>query len=189
VIVVVADASPLNYLIQIDCEHVLPVLYERVFVPTAVVEELNHRGAVAAVRAWLARAPSWLVVRDVASAPDPGLAKLDPGERQAIQLARQEHADLLLMDEKLGVRIAREQGLAVTGTLGVLPQAARRGLVDVERALTDLRATDFRGSRRVMEEVRLPPPPPFFPRVTGISARGSRGLPVGSTNQRCAALQ
>lgn len=58
------------------------------------------------------------------------------------------------MDEKLGVRIAREQGLAVTGTLGVLLQAARRGLVDVERALTDLQATDFRCSRRVMEEVR-----------------------------------
>lgn len=130
-IVVVADTSPLKYLIQIDCEHILPALYERVFVPATVVEELDHPRTVAAVRTWLTRVPSWLVVRDVASAPDPGLVKLDPGERQAIQLAKQEHADLLLMDEKLGVRIAREQGLAVTGTLGVLLQAARRGLVVV----------------------------------------------------------
>lgn len=53
------------------------------------------------------------------------------------------------MDEKLGVRMAREQGLAVTGTLGVLLQAATRGLVDMERALTDLQATDFRCSHRV----------------------------------------
>ena len=98
-IVVVADTSPLNYLIQIHCEHALPALYDHVFVPTAVVEELNHPGAVDVVRMWLAHAPSWLIVRDVASAPDPGLAKLDPGERQAIQLAKQEHADLLLMDE------------------------------------------------------------------------------------------
>jgi predicted nucleic acid-binding protein len=82
------------------------------------------------------------------------LRELDPGERQAIQLAKQEHADLLLMDEKLGVRIAREQGLAVTGTLGVLVQATRRGLIDIERALTDLQATDFRCSNRVVEEVR-----------------------------------
>jgi predicted nucleic acid-binding protein len=71
------------------------------------------------------------------------LARLDPGERQAIQLAKQEHADLLLIDEKLGPRIARERGLAVTGTLGVLLQAAERGLIDIEQALTDLRATDF----------------------------------------------
>jgi predicted nucleic acid-binding protein len=60
----------------------------------------------------------------------------------------------LPIDEKLGVRIAREQGLAVTGTLGVLVQAARRGLIDVEHALTDLQATDFRCSRRVVEEAR-----------------------------------
>lgn len=85
---------------------------------------------------------------------DPELTRLDPGERQAIQLAKRAHADLLLMDERLGVRIARAQGLAVTGTLGTLLQAARRGLVDIDRALTDLRATDFRCSDRVIEEVR-----------------------------------
>ena len=153
-IVVVADTSPLNYLIQINCDHVLPALYERVFVPTGVVEELDHAKSVAAVRAWLTRLPSWLVIERVAEAVDVRLARLDPGERQAIQLARREHADLLLMDEKLGVRIAREEGLAVTGTLGVLLQAARRGLVDVEEALRDLQNTDFRCSRRVMEEVR-----------------------------------
>jgi predicted nucleic acid-binding protein len=154
VIVVVADTSPLNYLIQIQCEHILPAMYTRVFVPTAVVEELDHPRTVSAVRAWLAQVPSWLVVRDVASEVDPALTRLDPGERQAIQLARQEHADLLLMDEKLGVRIAREQGLAVTGTLGVLVQATRRGLIDIERALTDIQATDFRCSARVVEEAR-----------------------------------
>ncbi len=98
-IVVVADTSPLNYLIQIDCDDLLPALYERVFVPSAVVEELGHPRAVAAVRAWLTRVPPWLVVQHVAEAVDARLARLDPGERQAIQLAKREHADLLLMDE------------------------------------------------------------------------------------------
>jgi len=154
VIVVVADTSPLNYLVQINCDHVLPALYERVFVPSAVIEELGHPRAVVAVREWLARVPSWLVVEQVTEADDARLARLDLGERQAIQLARREHADLLLMDERLGVRLAREQGLAVTGTLGVLLQAARRGLLEMERALADLEATDFRCSRRVMEEGR-----------------------------------
>jgi predicted nucleic acid-binding protein len=154
VIVVVADTSPLNYLVQINREDILPALYTSVFVPTAVLEELNHPGAVLAVRRWLELKPSWLIVRAAVSHADPALARLDPGEREAIQLAKQEHADLLLMDEKLGVRVAREQGLAVTGTLGVLVQAARRGLIDVEPALIDLQATDFRCSRRVLEEAR-----------------------------------
>lgn len=153
-IVVVADTSPLNYLVRINCEHVLPALYTRVFVPTAVLEELDHPRTDPAVRQWLSQLPSWLAVRDVPSTADPHLARLDPGERQAIQLAKLEHADLLLMDEKLGVRIAREEGLAVTGTLGVLLQAAKQRVVDFERALKDLEATDFRCSHRVMEEAR-----------------------------------
>lgn len=159
-IVVVADTSPLNYLVQIRGEHILPELYEHVFVPTAVVEELGHPRALSTVREWLARVPSWLVVRDVVSESDPTLTRLDPGERQAIQLAKQEHADLLLVDERLGVRIAREHGLAVTGTLGVLMQASRRGLIDIERALWDLQATDFRCTARVVEEVLRQAKPP-----------------------------
>ena len=153
-IVVVADTSPLNYLIQIDSDHVLPVLYERVLVPSAVVGELKHPRSVPAVRAWLTRMPSWLEVREVTETTETTLTRLDPGERQAIQLAKQEHADLLLMDEKLGVRIAREQGLAVSGTLSVLVQAAYRKLIDIEQALRDLQATDFRCSPSVLEEAR-----------------------------------
>jgi len=154
VIVVVADTSPLNYLIQIGCDHILPALYERVHVPAAVVEELHHPGTVTAVRTWLAHVPPWLVIERVEEPADPALARLDEGERQAIQLAQRAHADLVLMDEKLGVRIARARGLSVTGTLGVLLQAARRGFVDFERSLSNLQTTDFRCSPRVMEEVR-----------------------------------
>lgn len=87
-------------------------------------------------------------------APDTILTRLDPGERQAIQLAKQERADLLLMDDRLGVRIAREQGFAVSGTLGVLVQAATRRLIDIERALSALQTTDFRCSPSVLEEAR-----------------------------------
>jgi predicted nucleic acid-binding protein len=66
------------------------------------------------------------------------------GERHAIQLAKDENADLLLMDERAGVRAARERGLIVTGTLGVWLQGAKRGLVDFDGALRDLQTTDFR---------------------------------------------
>jgi predicted nucleic acid-binding protein len=75
-------------------------------------------------------------------------------EREAIQLAREEHADLLLMDERAGVKAARQLGLPVTGTLGVLASAARRGLLNIDAALSRLRATDFRCTPRLLEQVR-----------------------------------
>jgi predicted nucleic acid-binding protein len=86
--------------------------------------------------------------------PDPTLAVLDPGEREAIQLAKEEHADLLLMDEEVGTRLARRQGLAVIGTLGILVQAAQYGLVDINAVLARLRATDFRCTPQVFEQAR-----------------------------------
>jgi predicted nucleic acid-binding protein len=153
-IVVVADTSPLNYLIQIECQHLLPILFERIFVPAAVVKELDHPGTPAVVRAFLRQMPQWIAVRQVCAAADPTLAVLDPGEREAIQLAKEEHADLLLMDEKMGVRLARRQGLTVIGTLGVLVQAARYGLVDIDAAFARLRTTDFRCTSQLFEQAR-----------------------------------
>jgi len=48
--IVVADTSPLNYLIQIDCDGLLPLLYGKIVVPTGVMQELGHAGAPVAVR-------------------------------------------------------------------------------------------------------------------------------------------
>lgn len=53
-------------------------------------------------------------------------------------------ADLLLIDDRKGVDVARRQGLRVTGTLGVLDLAAERGLVDFGEAIRALRLTTFR---------------------------------------------
>jgi predicted nucleic acid-binding protein len=104
-IVVVADTSPLNYLVQIDCQELLPALYERVLVPPAVIAELDHPATPSAVRTWLAHKPDWIVIEQLQSPSDTPqtLPELDPGEREAIQLALEAHADLVLMDEKLGV--------------------------------------------------------------------------------------
>ncbi len=69
---------------------------------------------------------------------------LDEGETAAISLATSLGADLLLMDDRKGVVVARGRGLRVTGTLGVLDIAAQRGLVDFARAVGRLRRTSFR---------------------------------------------
>ena len=69
--------------------------------------------------------------------------ELDPGEREAIALARFVYADLLLIDESDGRREARRLSLRVTGTLGVLRAAAERALIEVPVVVENLRTTNF----------------------------------------------
>ena len=150
--IVVADASPLNYLIQLQCDEVLPRLYRRVYAPLAVIEELRHPAAPGGVASWLAHIPEWIEIRTVASAPDLSLEALGPGEQQAIQLAQEQHADLLLIDERKGRLEATRRGIATTGTLGVLLAAGVKGLLDAESAYRRLlRETNFRATPQVEE--------------------------------------
>jgi predicted nucleic acid-binding protein len=145
--IVVADTSPINYLIQIDCDFLLPMLYGRILVPAAVIAEMRHSAAPLAVRRWLASVPSWLEVSQAGWEPDAELAGLGEGEREAIQLAEQTGADLLLIDERKGRSAAKRHGLRITGTLGVLLRAGEKRLIDPETAYRRLIAeTTFRSS-------------------------------------------
>jgi predicted nucleic acid-binding protein len=118
---VVADTGPLNYLVLTGDIELLPRLFGRIIVPTAVCEELAHPEAPLAVRDWINRRPDWLVTH---ANPDRGdldavLAALDDGERAAIALAVTVKADLFLIDDRDGAAVARREGFPVTGTLGV----------------------------------------------------------------------
>jgi len=145
--IVVADTSPLNYLIQINAEVLLPQLYGRVLIPSGVLQELQQKGAPALVREWLNAIPAWLDSCDLLSQPDSSLSKLGLGEREAIQLATDRGADLLLIDERKGRLEATARGLATTGTLGVLLTAGDLGLIDAVEAYRRLVAeTTFRTS-------------------------------------------
>jgi predicted nucleic acid-binding protein len=80
-----------------------------------------------------------------------GIEKLQLGERCAILLAEAISADIILLDEKSARRVAAERGLRVTGTLGVLGEAAARGLVDFTPAVDRLRKTNFRYSAGLLK--------------------------------------
>jgi predicted nucleic acid-binding protein len=67
--------------------------------------------------AWISQPPQWLEVVSLKQPVDSALAHLDAGEREAISLASELQAILLLMDERDGVTIARHRGLKVVGTL------------------------------------------------------------------------
>lgn len=139
----VADTGPLNYLVLIGRIDLVPQLFGDLSIPTVVRDELDDPMAPAAVRQWITAPPGWLSIMPAPAGADPALASLDDGERAAIALATAIKADLLLMDDRAGVAVARAQGIEVTGTLGVLDRAAQRGLVELPAALAALRATNF----------------------------------------------
>jgi|SRR5690242_3267895 len=153
--IVVADATPLNYLILIEAVELLPKLFEKIYLPQEVADELGTADAPEPVSSWMARPPSWIKVRksEPSRGADSSLNTLDFGERAAIQLAEMLRADLLLIDEREGAAIAEQRGLAVTGTLGVLDLADRTGLIDLREAFARLQRTNFRYPPSLMEKI------------------------------------
>jgi predicted nucleic acid-binding protein len=149
---VVSDTSPINYLVLIELQDLLPALFEHVLIPGAVRRELQSPEAPQEIRRWMASRPSWLEFREVATTP-PDLRQLDDGELEAIALALTTATTLILLDEKKGRQAARERGLSVAGTLGVIDLAARRGLVNLLDALKKLEGTTFRASPQLIRAI------------------------------------
>jgi predicted nucleic acid-binding protein len=141
--IVVADTSPINYLVLIGHIGILPSIYGEVLIPQAVYDELQDSDAPAEVHAWLSATPVWLRISNLTYPPDPLLDLLDRGEQDAILLAESVKADRLIIDDLAGRREAVNRNLSVIGTLGVLAEAARRNLLDLSQALAALQATNF----------------------------------------------
>jgi predicted nucleic acid-binding protein len=147
--IVIADTSPLNYLILIDLPHILQELFGEVIVPRAVLTEMESPLAPDKVRQWLAQRPEWVIVNDIRQ-EDSTLAHLDVGERETITLAQELQANLILLDERLGRQEAVQRKFDVTGTIGILDRAGVNGLIDVAAAATHLSLTNFRISPRFL---------------------------------------
>jgi predicted nucleic acid-binding protein len=152
---VIADTGPINYLILIGNIDLLPVLFEKVILPSAVRAELTDPDAPPSVRGWIADPPAWLEVHETPRSQfdQVSVEGLDEGETAAIALAISLDADLLLIDERKGVSVARGKGLRVTGTLGVLDVAAQHGLVNFARAIDRLRRTTFRTPEALLDSL------------------------------------
>jgi predicted nucleic acid-binding protein len=147
--IVIADTSPLNYLIRLGHPDVLREIYGRVLVPHAVLMEMQHPEAPIEVRDWASAPPSWLEEAHVQQIDTSLAVELGPGEREAISLALEVQADVLLIDERAGRQEAEARHIAVAGTLAVLLQASLRGHVDFPEAMKQLRQYGFRASRPI----------------------------------------
>jgi predicted nucleic acid-binding protein len=141
----VSNTTPLRYLIAIDQENLLGQLFEKVFVPVAVHEELTDAKTPEPVRRRVSSLPAWLEVRMVQETQATTFpVTLHRGERQAILLAEAMRTDVLLIDEQIGRTIALSRNLPLSGTLGVLERADTMGFVrDFPQVLQRLKASGF----------------------------------------------
>lgn len=140
--VVVSDTSPLHYLILCGAEEILSRLFRQVVIPPTVFQELQQPNTPERVKQWADALPSWVTVQKP-SVLDLTL-DVDTGELEAICLAKEIHATAVLMDDRAGRAAAHQCGLAVVGTIGLLEQAALRGLLDLPDTIARLQQTNVR---------------------------------------------
>lgn len=132
--VVVSDTSPLQYLHQSGTLDLLPGLFGRVVVPPAVIGELAE-GRARGHDLPLLEGLAWVEIR----APHQELVlpgRLGRGEQEAISMAVEDHA-LVLLDDRDARTCALSLGLHVLGTFGVLLRAKRKGLIPAVMPVVD----------------------------------------------------
>lgn len=154
--IVVANAGPLIALAQIGHFNLLRSLYGELRIPLAVRDEVvaSGRGRPGGVEV---SAAAWIHIVGVRDTTAVQLLRerLDAGESEAIVLAIELEADLLLIDEARGRRVAEARGLNKTGTVGMLVVAKKRGLISAVTPLLDeLRAAGFRMSEELYQTGR-----------------------------------
>ena len=150
---IIADTTVFRYLVVLEVTDILPTLFGHVLIPPAVCSELQRARTPAMVRTWFANPPSWVHIQPPHTLPDPTLSALGDGEREAIQLLREQWASLLVTDDRNAYKAALARGIPVTRTLRLLEMATERGLVDLPTIVTRLQAAEFYMPADVVEEM------------------------------------
>src|SRR6266850_130428 len=97
--IVISDTTPLNYLILIERIEILRQLYEQVVIPQGVINEMLSTDSPLAVSQWAINPPTWTTVKPVSTVSNTQVDGIEEGERQAIILAEELGADLVLLDD------------------------------------------------------------------------------------------
>ena len=125
---VICNTTPFIALASVNLLSLLPSLYVSIMTPEAVIEELQHGGSIAvpdmATLGWVR------IIPNISTFENRLLFELDYGERHVVLNALKFQADLVLIDDRIARNIAEYYGLNVKGTLGVLVEAKRKGLIE-----------------------------------------------------------
>jgi len=154
--IVVSDASPIINLAIINQLGLLPLLFGKVVIPRNVFDEVVVEGVGLPGARDIGQA-EWV---EVMQCQDQLLyqslhLKLDPGEAEAIVLAIEIKADLLLMDEKMGRQFAADLHVPVMGLLGALRVAKSKGFITAIKPCLDrlIHDANFRVGKNLYREI------------------------------------
>jgi uncharacterized protein len=135
--IVVSDTSAISNLLQVDLLHLLNLVYGKIIIPKAVYKELCEIDS----QKQFIDSLNWI---EIESPSDFELIKkleadLDSGESEAIALAIEFKADFLIIDERIGRKIAESLGIKIVGLLGTLLKAKENGFIKtISPVLEDL---------------------------------------------------
>ena len=156
---IVCDASPLIFLAKLDRLNLIPsILGREIVVVRCVVDEVlgtvgNRLSERQRLQSFLAdvRVVDW-------SEPTQRAGRLSACDTLTLSYAVLNKVERLVADERLLRRIAKEEGIATIGTLGLLAAAARSGLLTRQQAMDDVNAAisshHLRVSTALYREVR-----------------------------------
>ena len=150
---VIADSSFLIALAMIDALPLLSRIFSEVFIPEAVYEEVVVRGAglpgaeEVASAAWIKRTR----VEDADKVRAYQAERLGEGEAEALALAEELNAGLVLVDDERAWETARRKGIACLRSVELLLEAHRQRLLDAEAVQVKL--VELGKKRWVSEEV------------------------------------
>lgn len=135
---VVSNTTPIISLLKLNQLNLLRQLYDQIYIPLAVYREIEA-GKAKGYYKDLSKI-DWINVVDIKDKKSVKyFLDLDKGEAEAIVLATEYNADLILLDERLGRFYAKHAELKVTGTIGILIKAKMEGLIEnVKPMLEDL---------------------------------------------------
>lgn len=156
--IVISDTSVITNLAAIQQLRLLPQLYNQVILPQAVYRELVEIDPPVPGTLEVQSAP-WFEFRQVVNRSIVDRlrqeVRLDAGESEAIALALELNADLLLIDERRGRAEADRLGLRITGLLGIFVEAKRRNLIAAVKPLMDavIATSEFRVSSALYEQI------------------------------------
>ena len=150
----ISNTSPLVYLHRIGAIEWIPRLFREVWMPTAVLRELEEGGR----RGYDVPTPhtcTWLQVVDPHATPSEWLSlDLGPGELEAMALALEHPTRVLLLDDLLARRTAEAAGLTVWGTLKLVLEAKAQGLTQrIQPFVTRLRESGMWLSDEIQERI------------------------------------
>jgi len=154
--IIVSNSGPLIALSKLNLLFILQDLFGEIVIPAEVWKEVVERGKGKAGSEAIEKA-KWIKVQDVGDdlSVEVLCRNIDRGEAEAIILAKRINADILILDEKIAREIAMAVGLKVVGSLALIYEGIKRGIVDQTLAeiIKKMRERNIWISDEVIEEI------------------------------------